>query len=468
MLGKFNEIHFSTATPPRANGDFVIKGIMRTGEWAVTPTAAGRLPKPLKIVKDGKSNVPEGVLSLQHLVDNFGEAIGKVQVPFADDQEDEHVSKSNMAKVNTGFVERIWIEPEPERGPDEAQLMAEFNFTNKRVREQALEGSIADVSSGVVQVVKDGIDYGTCLHHVCMTNSPFMSDLKPWMLATDEFEVVESEIVNVDASDTPPVATLPPRVDDAPAAVAHALTFRQVIAGAKLALTRDLNFPAEDVDVTDASAFDVEISFDDKTWKATYSVEEDGTVRLPFRDKWTVSENAAPAVEPPVVPASSEVTAEAERRTANNSNNKGETVMADIDFSKIPEDQHAAVKAALAERDEATRTAREADVDKRVDELAKMPQFSDNPGFLKYYRKVALGKVDGDSVLLFSDNGQDAKKFSPREILDHAIENFSMVETVSLTDQHQRSGSDVKPPDEDPKMTEDERAKAAHDFLYNN
>jgi hypothetical protein len=462
MLGKFNEIHFSSPTLPRESEGRVIKGIMRTGEWAVTPTAAGRLQKPLKIVKSGRSNVSEGILSLEHLVGNFGKAIGKVQVPFADDQNDEHVIKSNMAKVNKGFVVKIWVEDEPERGPDEAQLMAEFNFTDEEAKAQALAGSVADVSSGIVEVVKDGIDYGTCLHHVCMTNSPFMDRLHPWMMATDEFDVKEGEIVTVETADAPPVAVVP---DTTPAAVAHTLTYKQVLAAAQTALERDLNLTGFTVD--DASAFDVVVKSDDKSWKVSYSVEADGTLRLPFRDKWLPSENVvAPTVEPPVVPASPEVKAEAERRVVNTINKEGENIMAGIDLSKIPEDQREAVAAAVAAKETAERTAREAEVDSRVDALSKMPQFSDNPGFLKYYRKVALGKVQGDNILLFSDNGKEAKEFTPREILDHAIDNFSMIETVSLSDQAQRSGADIKPPETDQKSDED-RHKEAKSFLYN-
>ena len=87
----FAEIHLAGTDTVEQEG-FIVKDILRTGEWPLIPVKGGIIRKPLKIVRDGLSNPQEGLIALTELVENFSAgAMDRVQIPLSDDTEDHKI-----------------------------------------------------------------------------------------------------------------------------------------------------------------------------------------------------------------------------------------------------------------------------------------------------------------------------------------------------------------------------------------
>lgn len=162
---------------------FVVKDILRTGEWGVIPTKGGIVNKPLTVIKEGKSNAKAGIISLSEIVENFKlGAVPNVQIPLSDDSDDH----KNITRLNTGYVRDIWIS-EDEDG--NAKLVAKMDFTEPEVKERVLRGTYSDVSCGIPwSIVSRGKKYGASLEHVAITNRPFIDGLGPFLTASDGSE----------------------------------------------------------------------------------------------------------------------------------------------------------------------------------------------------------------------------------------------------------------------------------------
>ena len=190
------EIHLSGDDYKEEEG-FIVKEILRTGEWGVIPTKSGLVKKPLRVVKDGFSNAKEGVIALSEIVENFKKgAVPNVQIPLSDDSDDH----KNITRVNTGYVRDIWIS-ENENG--DAKLVAKMEFTEPDVKEKVLRGTYSDVSCGIPwSIVSRGKKYGASLEHVAITNRPFIDGLGPFLAASDNVEEeVEVTHFSMDAAE---------------------------------------------------------------------------------------------------------------------------------------------------------------------------------------------------------------------------------------------------------------------------
>jgi len=168
------EVHLADADV-REDSGFIVKEILRAGEWPVIPTKGAIVNKPLKIALDGASSKDDGLISLSELVANFrAKAIPNVQIPLSDD-EDDH---KNTTRVNTGFVRDLWL--------DGDRLVAKMEFTEPEIKDKVLRGTYADVSCGIPwSVVSQGKRYGAALEHVCITNRPFIDGLGPFLAASE-------------------------------------------------------------------------------------------------------------------------------------------------------------------------------------------------------------------------------------------------------------------------------------------
>jgi hypothetical protein len=186
---------------------FVVKDILRTGEWGVIPTKGGLVNKPLTVIKEGKSDVKAGIISLSEIVENFKlGAVPNVQIPLSDDSDDH----KNITRLNTGYVRDIWISEDDEGN---AKLVAKMDFTEPEVKERVLRGTYSDVSCGIPwSIVSRGKKYGASLEHVAITNRPFIDGLGPFLAASDDSaEEVEVTHFSLDAAgavmDAPVVET---------------------------------------------------------------------------------------------------------------------------------------------------------------------------------------------------------------------------------------------------------------------
>jgi hypothetical protein len=173
-------IHFSGDEYTEEDG-FIVKEILRTGEWGVIPTKGGLVNKPLRVVKDGLSDAKEGIISLAEIVSNFKlGAVPNVQIPLSDDSDDH----KNITRLNTGYIRDVWV-AEDEDG--NAKLVAKMDFTEPEVKERVLRGTYSDVSCGIPwSIVSRGKKYGASLEHVAITNRPFIDGLGPFLAASDD------------------------------------------------------------------------------------------------------------------------------------------------------------------------------------------------------------------------------------------------------------------------------------------
>lgn len=156
-------------------GDGLIyKTIMRTGEWAKTPSSKGVLQKSLKVIRDGVSNVENGVISLSELEANFeAKAYPYVTVPLTDEPGKDH---KNLLRLNTGLVKKLFIRDNEDGSSD---LRAGIHFTEPDAKGKVTRGTYPDVSAGVHFGVErpDGEKFNSAINHVCITPNPFMGDM---------------------------------------------------------------------------------------------------------------------------------------------------------------------------------------------------------------------------------------------------------------------------------------------------
>lgn len=274
----FNEIHLAGTESVEDSG-FVVKEVLRTGEWPVIPTASGVIGKPLRVVRDGVSSAREGVISMSELVANFeAGAIERPQIPLSDDRDDH----KNITRVNTGFVRGLWIE-DKDSG---AVLKAKMEFTEPEVKAKVLRGTYADVSCGIPWKIRArGKEYGATLEHIAITNRPFIDGLGPFLAASDE-QRADAEIVNygdhIEVALSQGTVEIPPLSDE------------QIVLAATSALEAMAHNYARDYAVTAADGV-LRLRHDrvGTTWTVPFQAsEKDGEISLAFSNfqEWTVEE----------------------------------------------------------------------------------------------------------------------------------------------------------------------------------
>lgn len=464
----FNEIHLAGTAVVEDSG-FVVKEVLRTGEWPVIPTKSGVVGKPLRVVRDGVSDSKTGVISLAELVKNFDAgAIASPQIPLSD-TDDDH--KNNTA-VNTGFVRGLWIE-DKDGG---AVLKAKLEFTEPDVRDKVLRGTYADVSCGIPWRIKSrGQEFGATVEHVAITNRPFIDGLGPFLAAADQQE--KADVVSY----AQPREIEPAEKPDAPI-----LSMQEILGLANGHLLAAFSHDYKAIDVK-GEVVTVRNDVAESTWTVPFSVEpgsEDGQqlVVLSPSGEWTLEEGET--IEPsaasgsPKAPLSELDKARRlrELRLSQPSTTKRdkEANVASISREELAaldlsDDARAAIQTVLDENARLSAQTREAEVDRRVDELKGLG-FDERPGALKFYRQVYLSDDGGPAVVLSDSDGQEKARLTALEILDRFIDAIKGADSkVNLSDQALVSGNDVKPPEKSETETEtplDERVAAAKSDLY--
>ncbi len=160
------------------------KTIMREGVWKYSP-GPGQKPiaKPITVTKDGSSDARNFKISLKELKDNFDSgAKDHVTIPLSHD---------DKVHENTGFIESLKLDTDSK---GRAILKAAHRFTDKKIKEKVLEGSIANVSAGVLfdYIKKDtGTKFNAILGHSALTNSPWLNDMEDFRSALNAGEDLE-------------------------------------------------------------------------------------------------------------------------------------------------------------------------------------------------------------------------------------------------------------------------------------
>lgn len=464
----FNEIHLA-GTDVSEDSGFLIKEVLRTGEWPVIPTKNGVVGKPLRVVRDGLSDSKLGVISLEELVRNFDAgAIANPQIPLSD-TEDDH--KNNTA-VNTGFVRGLWIE-DKDGG---SVLKAKLEFTEPEVREKVMRGTYADVSCGIPWKIKSrGKHFGATVEHVAITNRPFIDGLGPFLAAADQQE--KAEVVSYAQTREIPAAEKP----DAPI-----LSMLEILGKANGNLLAAFSHDYKAIDVK-GDSITVRNDVAETTWTVPFTVEPgpvDGQtlVTLAQAADWTLEEGET--IEPsaasgsPKAPLSELDKARRLRelrfsQPSTTKRDKGANVasisreeLAALDLS---DDARAAIQTVLDENARLSAATREAEANRRVDELKELG-LAERPGALVFYRDVYLSDDGGPAVVLSDSNGAEKSRLSALEILDRFIEAIKGADSkVNLSDQALVSGNDVKPPEKAETETEtplEERVATAKSDLY--
>ena len=456
----FNEIHLA-GTDQREEEGFVIKEVLRTGEWPVIPTKSGIIKKSLRVVRDGVSNSRDGVISLAELVQNFkAGVIGNVQIPLSDDKDDH----KNITKVNTGYVRDIWITDDGSG----SKLVAKMEFTEPDVKDKVLRGTYADVSCGIPwQIVSRGEKHGATLEHVAITNRPFIDGLGPFLAASEDNKIENPEFVHF--GDFVEVESI-----ETPSQISSFVTAISQIDSALITqLGLSNHYKATDI-TPDGAVVSNELA--ETTWIVPFKIEEE-KITLSSVGNWTVKDEGtddapAPTSAAPRSPSDQDDLEVARRLreirlSQSNSSERSEQMprltREELDRLDLSDEQRAAFQSVLDENVQLSAKTKESASDARLEELKKLG-LEERPGFLKFYRAVYLSDDGGAATVLLSDDGKEKERLTSLEILDRAIEALKGSDNkVVLSDQALASGNDNPPPntsDEETKSLEDRVSEA--------
>lgn len=479
---------------------FVIKDVLRTGEWPVIPTAAGKVKQPLSVVRDGVSDRNKGVISLAELVDNFkAQAIPNVQIPLSDDNKDH----KNITRVNTGFIKDLWIEDEEEG----SRLVAKMEFTEPDIKERVLRGTYRDVSCGIPWGVQSrGKKFGAAVEHVAITNRPFIDGLGPFLAASDQeegdveighFGVAEGDVELGDLGIAEQTSTKPP------------ISFAVQIAKAQSALAEQL-YLSPDYTVTDIVGTEAIVQHpkSNSSWTVPFkfgevvasgnttstgelvasntsnsSAANNFTLTLSSVKDWVLEEeNAGENNDEPATmsgsPDNSDELTKAHRLrelrlSQSSGNGSGGSAMPNtlgieaLDQLELSDEARSAIQSVLDERATLLSRVREKDADTRITELEELG-LKERPGALKFYREVFLSDDGGPAVVLLSDEGKEKEQLTALQVLDRFLDGVKGSDgNLNLSDQALASGNDNPPPaDASDELPVEERVAAAKQAIY--
>lgn len=456
------EVHLTGSQVEEQEG-FVVKEVLRTGEWPVIPTGDGIVDMPLKIVRDGQSNKDEGTISLSELVENFkAGAIASPQIPLSDDRK-EH---KNITRLNTGFVRDLWIVDDE----DGSKLVAKMEFTEPDVKEKVLRGTYADVSCGIPWgVISRGKKYGTAVEHVAITNKPYIDGLGPFLAASDkqdeEIDVVHFALANPEAETEEPKAETETEVETDESAENSEITlsYEEQREGILTALRDQLELSnAYEVTDIEGDAAKIRNTVSELTWTVPFSItrEDDATsVMLAATREWKIVEEEGETSDKPAETGTPRQISDLEKarrlrelRLSQSNGNEGGSAMPGtigieaLDGVELSDDQKEAIQNVLSENASLKARTREQEADARIDELKELG-LAERPGALKFYRQVFLSDDGGPAVVLLSNDGKEEGRATALEILDQFIEGVKGSDgKVALSDQALASGNDNPPP----------------------
>lgn len=189
------ELFFTDAGDEKADKDGLIwKTFLREGIWAYSPGSGKVLPKPLTIVKTGKSDSKKLIVSMADIKKNFDSGtIQHVTVPL------NHDDKVNE---NSGFVRKLRY------GKDEkgrTTLEAAIDFTEPDIKEKVERGTIPNVSGGIhLNYInkESGKKFDAVLGHLALTPKPWIQGMKPFgVKASENLNVLSFSEVNDESTD---------------------------------------------------------------------------------------------------------------------------------------------------------------------------------------------------------------------------------------------------------------------------
>jgi hypothetical protein len=459
-----NEVNFADAAVSESDG-LVWKNILRTGVWNSMPTTKGVIKKKLQIVKDGVTDIAKGVISLSELKQNFDDkAVPYVTIPLSDDERDH----KNIARLNTGFVRQLEVTDPDEEGI--SYLRAGMDFTDPEVKQRVLRQEIPDVSAGIpfgVTRRSDDKFFSSVLDHVCLTRKPFVDRLGPFGIAAADGEEIPTEAWEQGESVSPGPTDTPPE---------NSPSFRQLEGEIRAALSGILLDPSQyEIEDVAGNFFVIRHRISRVAWRPTYTRQGDLIIPQAVNSWEIIDEGPTEEAVPEATPvAASDLQRAHELRELQLSQQTSDSGGIDLstlnlDGVELSDEQRTAIQSILGENQRLARENREAAVDKRIDELQKIPGLKDRPGALKFYREVMLSDDGRPAAILFSDGPEsDQVPITAVEILDRFIDAVKGESGVSFSDQALASGNDIKPPLDasGERKPLEERLEASRQALY--
>lgn len=467
---EFAELFFADAKPSTIEADdegLIWKPMLPVGIWKIGPNG-----RPLKVVA-GKSPDQRQAIGMQDVIEAFNaSAVPHVTVPLShEDKVDE----------NTGYLRKLKVATHN----GIKTLFGGHEFTDKKVKQKVMEGSIANTSVGLeFDYVRkdDGKKFPVVLRHNALTNRPWLGrKLAPFGLdesEADNYVVMCGEFSEAFDDDN---------IEDQEHVDLwdNALTYAEV---------RDAIVVLSEGEVIDIATDRVLLKKDDKNFVAKFSIE-DGDVVLDESDNWIEREvkldeenveddhtedveSKSTSGEPDTITEMSDKDTTTERKgTVPEDEKKDEGTPQGtaqvVDLSEHPEfkaqqEENARLKARL---DQLAAKDRKNEADSFVRELKDMG-LDEEHGFtdlLKYTRNILLSD-EGETALLLSEDGDAApRSVTAATIVKELLSKFPTKDgkvAMQLSEQQTDpldSSKNEKPPvePEGEQLSEDERIAAA-------
>lgn len=180
--------------------NLIWKEILVEGESAYTPTPNGPVKKPFKVIRSGKSDLQNGIVSIEELYENFEkEPFENVGVILGNKPGGDH---EDITANTTGFVRRLKL---GERSDGTARLLAGFDITEPDVKGKVERGTYANCSAGILGNVINkhtGAEFNAALKHVAITNTPWRGGMQKFgesiALADDGADEISVQSYNQD------------------------------------------------------------------------------------------------------------------------------------------------------------------------------------------------------------------------------------------------------------------------------
>lgn len=415
------------------------KEILPEGESAYTPSPTGPKKRPLRIALSGESNLPESLIAMQEVVDNFNDgAVENVQIILGDKPGGDH---EDITKNNKGFVRKLKIANGKSGKP---AIWAGLDITEPDTKDKVNRKTYANVSSGIIgnYINKHtGKKYNAVLKHVAITNTPWVGGMQKFgeqIMASDDNNEDVDEVVALNVDE---------KVDEIKSDVDNKQekTKAQIVAERAKNLLAQLGL-SKDFEVSEASEDHIIVA--DKRAKKVLRValDSDESVVL-FEDENKSEDNKEEQNEDNKEGQENETAQEAS--LSDDTNNTGGNVVSGIDIESLGLNLSDEDKAKLSQAIDSARASdsdelerlrrknREAEVDRKINGLKEVG-LSSQPGVLRYLRDCYIADKGEQTEILLSDdeNKTETKNFSVTDLLDGLLDRLKNSEgKINLSDQ---------------------------------
>lgn len=445
------EVFFANGKVDEDGDPIIWKTILTPGRLELTPGPNGKKQKKPLIIVEGHSDDPDNIIGLQDLMDSYEDgAIQHVTIP---------TSHANNVLENTGYIRGLRLVEEDGKNV----LKGGFEFLDPAVKEKVNEGTIANVSCGILRNYerqRDGKPFRSVIEHVALTNKPWVDGMTPFSDETDHFYFAEQEVdlaVYNQSKNAPfdytahgveeinPGNASGPKWDSS----ASMLARRHI-------LEDELNQTMPDCTLIDFTPSRVLLEDSNEEMYITgYSVNDDGSVSIHPQEEWIAYS--------PINDLS-----EDQKEKEGGNDPMDEVLLAERDelATKLAEAEE---RARLAEEKSAAQEAtnrkveREAAAKERVRELGALG-LSGFPGFLNAVEGILLAD-EGTVALNLSEDGKD-KEYTATDIVNRLVDALPKKDDkIVLGEQHTLLENDLNPLEEEKPKTAQERAEEAREWL---